>query len=48
MSDLDIKKVAIYEPRLKISNEREWVIVKGGQTVTTTAYPASSHSNKYF
>lgn len=45
MADFDIKKVAIYEPRLKVSNEREWVIVKGGQTVTTTAYPASSYSN---
>lgn len=44
MADFDIKKVAIYEPRLKVSNEREWVIVKGGQTVTTTAYPASTFS----
>lgn len=48
MSDFDIKKIAIYEPRLKVSNEREWVIVKGGQTVTTTSYPASSNSNNYF
>lgn len=48
MSDFDIKKVAIYEPRLKVSNEREWIIVKGGQTVTTTSYPASSNSNNYF
>lgn len=48
MSDFDIKKVAIYEPRLKVSNEREWVIVKGGQTVTTTVYPATSFSNSYF
>lgn len=48
MSDFDIKKVAIYEPRLKVGNEREWVIVKGGQTVTTYAYPASSASNRYF
>lgn len=48
MADFDIKKVAIYEPRLKVSNEREWVIVKGGQTVTTTSYPASSFSNAAF
>ncbi len=48
MSDFDIKKVAIYEPRLKISNEREWVIVKGGQTVTTTVYPSTASSNSYF
>lgn len=48
MSDFDIKKVAIYEPRLKISNEREWVIVKGGQTVTTNVYPATSYSNSQF
>lgn len=48
MSDFDTKKIAIYEPRLKISNEREWVIVKGGNTVTTQVYPASSASNKYF
>lgn len=48
MADIDIKKIAIYEPRLKVSNEREWVIVKGGQTVTTTAYPASSYSEKQF
>lgn len=48
MSDFDIKKVAIYEPRLKVSNEREWVIVKGGQTVTTTVYPSTSSSNSYF
>lgn len=46
MADFDIKKIAIYEPRLKVANEREWVIVKGGQTVTTTGYPASSFSEK--
>lgn len=45
MADFDIKKIAIYEPRLKVSNEREWVIVKGGQTVTTTAYPSTAYSN---
>lgn len=44
----DLKKVAIYEPRLKINNQREWVIIKGGQTVTTTVYPATSYSNSYF
>lgn len=48
MADLDVDKIAIYEPRLKVSNRREWIIVKGGQTVTTTAYPASSYSNAYF
>lgn len=48
MADFDIKKIAIYEPRLKVANEREWVIVKGGQTVTTTVYPASAYSDKYF
>lgn len=48
MADFDIKKIAIYEPRLKVANEREWVIVKGGQTVTTTVYPATAHSEKYF
>ena len=48
MADLDVDKIAIYEPRLKVSNRREWVIVKGGQTVTTTGYPASSYSNAYF
>lgn len=46
--DVNIKKVAIYEPRLKLDNEREWVIVKGGQTVTTNVYPATSFSNQYF
>lgn len=48
MADFDIKKIAIYEPRLNVGNEREWVIVKGGQTVTVTGYPATSNSNNNF
>lgn len=48
MSEFDINKIAIYEPRLKVANDREWVIVKGGQTVTTNVYPATSSSNSYF
>ena len=43
--DIDIKKIAIYEPRLKLDNEREWVIVKGGQSVTTNKYPSQNFSN---
>lgn len=41
-------KFAVYEPRCEINNERSWVIVKGGQTVTYTQYPATSFSNSNF
>lgn len=41
-------KFAVYEPRCEINNERSWVIIKGGQTITYTPYPATSFSNSNF
>lgn len=36
---------SVYEPRLDVDNERQWAILKGGQTVTPNRYPATSFSN---
>ena len=41
-------KFSVYEPRMELNNERSFVIVKGGQTVTYTSYPATSYSNSNF
>jgi len=39
---------AIYEPRLELANERSFVIVKGGQTVTYYPFGATSFSQNQF
>lgn len=43
-----LNKFAVYEPRMELNNERSFVIVKGGQTITYYPYPATSYSNANF
>lgn len=47
-TNLDVNSFSVYEPRTEINNERSFVIVKGGQTITYTPYPATSYSNSNF
>ena len=46
--EFPINKFAVYEPRLELNNQRSFVIVKGGQTVTYQQYPATAYSTSSF
>ncbi len=47
-SAIPLNVVAVYEPRLELNNERQWVVIKGGQLVTYYPFPATSFSNSQF
>lgn len=47
-SAIPLNVVGVYEPRMKLNNERSWVVVKGAQTVTYYPFPSTSFSNSQF
>lgn len=47
-SAVPLNVVGVVEPRLELSNERNWVVVKGGQQVTYYPFPATSFSSNQF
>lgn len=47
-SAVPLNVVGVMEPRMELNNERTWVVVKGGQTVTYYPFPSTSFSNSQF
>ena len=43
-----LEAVAVNEPRIEVSNKRQWVILKGGNVVTYQPYPTLGPSNAGF